>query len=57
MSQIMCAMILLLVFQTDTHYSLLLLLLTLADSPSNTEYTPLLQEETPGIYMFPFDTL
>ncbi|XP_074608331.1 gamma-tubulin complex component 5-like isoform X2 [Acropora palmata] len=33
--------------KTDTHYSLLLLLLTLADSPSNTEYTPLLQEELP----------
>lgn len=32
--------------KTDTHYSLLLLLLTLADSPTNAEYVQPLQEET-----------
>ena len=36
------------IFQTDAHYSLLLLLLTLSGSPTSVDYVPLTQEEAPG---------
>lgn len=44
-----CLFFFLLNLQTDAHYSLILLLLTLADSPTNVDYEPPQSQQSSGM--------